>query len=353
MPLRVSLDPKRSPNYRIRGTVCGERVDESSGVAGKREAEKIAERLSSEIRQRHIDGPRAPEKAELTFAGAVLNFIQDPTKSEGSKRFLSELLRHFGTRPLSEIDQPALDAYIRTRHADQAPATVQRQTITPLCAVLRHAGLVPIFRRPKISNGRLRYLTEDEADRLIAAAAPHLKPLITFCIHTGARMGEALSLEWSEVDLKQRRVAFVDTKNGASRGVPLNVPAWHALVEMTYPGMNKGERITERSGRVFRTHRGDAYPLHDVGGGQIKTGWAAACRRASIDGATPHTMRHTFASWLVMKGVHPQAVSNLMGHKSPNMVARYSHLSPGHLASAVALLGQNTGYLPDSKEKAE
>jgi integrase len=79
-------------------------------------------------------------------------------------------------------------------------------------------------------------------------------------------------------------------------------------------------------------------------GGQIKKGWAGACQRAGIQDATPHTLRHTFASWLVQRGEPLRTVGELLGHRDPSMVMRYSHLSPDHLASAVeGLVGHGAG----------
>lgn len=339
MPLRVYLNAERSPYYRIRGNVLGERVDRSSGLAGKKEAQALADRIAAEIRQRRIAGePDKPK--ELTFAQAAVNYLLEPGRGTAFDADLRTLGHQFGALPLSAITQSLLDAYVQTRHAGQSPESVIRHTLTPLSAVLRHAGLTPKFRRPKRPKGRLRYLTRDEADKLIAAASDHLKPLIVFCINTGARMGEALALEWSEVNLAARRVVFLETKNGTSRGIPLNGSAVEALANMTYrTGIRNPDgtwqRRAERAGRVFRTPAGAPYPLLENAGGQIRTGWAGACRRAGIKDATPHTMRHTFASWLAMSGVPLRTIAELLGHKDLSMVMRYSHLAPDHLAGAV------------------
>lgn len=358
MPLNVYLNPKRSPYWRIRGIAHGVPVDESSKVTGKREAEQIAERRAAEIKRSHIAGAEEPKKAKLTFADAVSLYITDPIRPAADTRFLDDLVRHFGGMTVDKIGQDELDAYTRKYHMGNKPSTVSRHAIDPLRAVLRYAGEQPKFRLPKLQPTRLRYLTRDEADRLIACASPHLKPLIIFCLNTGARMGEALSLEWTEVDLTARRVMFLDTKNGESRGVPLNIDVVEALANRDYPtGIigpdGKRERKKIRKGRVFRTPGGADYPLHEHGGGQVKTAWRGACGRAGIKGATPHTMRHTFASWLVMKKVPLRTVAELLGHKTLAMVMRYSHLAPDHLADAVdAISGQKPGSAEKIGEKA-
>jgi integrase len=349
MPLRVSLDLKRSPYWRIRGAVCGESVDRSSRLTKRAEAEALADRLAAEIQNRHIAGQTKSQTAALRFATAVRNYLLEPGRGTAFDDDLERLVLRWGTWPIERIDQASLDAYVRERHAGQSPESVLRHTITPLTAVLRHAGLAPRFRRPKRGKGRVRYLTPEEAHRLIDAAAPHLQPLFIFLLHTGARLGEALALDWSQVDLPTRRVIFLETKNGDSRGIPLNDDAFEALANLSYrtgirDSDGQWQRRAHRFGRVFRTQLGRAYPLLENAGGQIKRGWAGACKRARVAGATPHTLRHTFASWLVQRGVSLPIVGELLGHRDPSMVKRYAHLSPDHLAGAVDLLrGQKSG----------
>lgn len=169
-----------------------------------------------------------------------------------------------------------------------APATLNRHIYTPIAAVLHHAARKrwcdkPVIARPREPRGRIRHITHEEADRLILAAAPHLRPLVVFLLSTGARLSEALYLEWREVDLEAAHVVFTDTKNGEARGVPLPSPAIAAL-----------SALPHRSGAVFRralprrTRKGKERPLGDAyehragGGGQIKTAWAGMLKRAGI-----------------------------------------------------------------------
>lgn len=294
----------------------------------------------------------------MPFSEAFLIYLNQPSRSRLEKLRASPLLDHWRDTPLRQITQQQVDRYVAQRYpTGAAPATIARFVYTPLIAIMRGAKHVPNLTPPQVRNGKISYLTRDEADRLIDAAAPHLKPLITFCLNTGARLGEALSLDWANVDLARARVRFVETKNGESRGVPLNQAALAALMS-----------LPSRRGAVFRNHIGEAYAPKDGEGGQIKTGWRLACLRAGLyteiisrdqktggvvrrkkHRFTPHDLRHTFASWLVMEGVSIMAVKELMGHKTLKMTLRYAHLAPDHLSGAVAALDprpvQNPGAM--------
>jgi integrase len=129
---------------------------------------------------------------------------------------------------------------------------------------------------------------KDQCERLIQSCAPHLRPPVVFPLETGARLFEALYLNWRHVDLAGAYVSFVPTtlrgiENDEVRGVPLH----HWLVQELRHGRSM----------VFRTPAGLAYAKKDSGGGQIKTALNGACRRAGIVDFNSHDRRHTWATW--------------------------------------------------------
>lgn len=99
-------------------------------------------------------------------------------------------------------------------------------------AVLKHAAARSLcdhrpIERPRQRSGRVRRLQLAEAERLIAACAPHLRPFVTFLFYTGARVSEALYLDWQQVNLDRAHVVFVDTKTArtaASRSILGSLP---------------------------------------------------------------------------------------------------------------------------------
>jgi integrase len=271
----------------------------------------------------------------------------------GERRFIKPLLDHFGTRPLAEIGQAEVERASRAIYPGAAPATINRQIHTPMSAILRHAhkrGLCDLseLERPRQPKGKVRWLRPDEAQRLIAACSPHMRPLVAFLFYTGARVSEALYLDWRSVDLGRAHVIFADTKNGETRGVPLHSQIVAVLANLPH-----------RDGAVFRRPDGRPYAAKGDGGGQIKTGFRAACRRAGIEQFTPHDCRHTWATWHYAANRDPQGLMELGGWKSERMVWRYAHVNKERLAPSIANLpdlasgGENKGAMPFPVKKIE
>ena len=220
------------------------------------------------------------------------------------------------------------------RFKAQRVKEVKAATVTRNLAVLKHVFSTAIewgylYENPaksvktlRINNRRLRYLTAEEIDRLTNAAGVHLKPIIILAVNTGMRRGEIFDLEWVHVDLKNRVIEVIDSKNGDKRTIAINGTLLETLHRLPrridtpnmFPGKNGG-RLTD-----------------------IKTAFPKARKKAGLNDVRFHDLRHTFASHLVMAGVDLMTVKELLGHKTLKMTDRYSHLSPDHKANAVKVL---------------
>jgi integrase len=339
MPIRLVRRPK-SPNWIMRGTVRRIRIEESAGTSDKRLAEEIRAKREAELLTQSVYGRRAT----ATFAEAALSYL----KNGGSKRYLGRVIQYFGTIPLAQIDQVAIDDGARRVYPRASGPTRNRQFFTPVSAVLKHAarrGLCPspILERPSPSPQRVRWITQQEADRLIDCCSDHMKPLVTFLIYTGARAGEALWLDWHCVDLSRGHVTFPKTKNGSPRGVPLHRRVLVALANLPH-----------RDGPVFRRPDGLPYERpngdeNQSAGTRIKTGFKAACRRAGIADFHPHDCRHTWATWHYAANRDLGALQRLGGWKSIAMVMRYTHVNVDELRRTIDLLpGGNLGEGADA-----
>lgn len=257
---------------------------------------------------------------------------------------LNRLSPFFKNQKLSEISRKRVRAYVQYRqNGGVTLSTVRRELRFAAAAVnyvrIEHeVDLKNPFQALQIpeAEGRSRWLSKDEAERLIAAASlyartPHLPCFIRLALNTGCRRGELLGLEWPRVDMA-RRLIFLEarhTKSAKRRTVPLNDTALAALGELLQWHL--------------KHHPGSPWVFPSSAGGHIrwlKTAFRNSCNRAGIQDFRIHDLRHTCASWLVMAGVDLYVVRDLLGHASITTTERYAHLAPARAAAAVTLLDQ-------------
>jgi integrase len=324
MPLKL-VKRHGGQNWYIVGTERGVFVDESTRTHSKEAAEKILLKRQNQILDNTIFG----ERATVTFMQATLAYLDNG----GESRFVQPLVDHFKGRKVSTITQSDIDESARKLYSGKSNATWNRQVYTPMSAILKTAAKRKwcdhqVIERPKQPAGKIRWETVENAQRIVDHASPHMRPLIIFLFGTGVRLSEALYLQWSQVDLKRGTVIFPKTKNGGGRGVPLSPTVTKAL-----------QTIQHRIGAVFLTNVGIPYKPADDHGGQIKTGFRGACRRAGVLNFTPHDCRHTFATWHYAKHRDLAQLMQLCGWKSPDMAMRYAHVNVEHLAENVRAMG--------------
>lgn len=176
----------------------------------------------------------------------------------------------------------------------------------------------PAVRMLKEPTRRIRFLSRDEAQRLLAALPEHLADMAAFSLATGLRRANVTGLQWSQVDLV-RRVAWVHPDQAKARkviAVPLNAEAV-AIIR---------KQLGKRPTHVF-SFRGQ--PIVQVS----TKAWYAALEKAGIEDFRWHDLRHTWASWHVQQGTPLFALQELGGWESPEMVRRYAHLAAEHLAA--------------------
>jgi integrase len=347
----VIFKRKDSDCWYIRGTVRGIPVYKSAGTTDKANAEALAALLEAELYQRAVFGTRAT----VTFARAVDSFTSAKKLSPADSKRAKNLLLHFKTTQLDKIDQEALDrAYQVLLSADASPANKLRTVLAPLRAILNHAAKrkwcdIPKFEIPQQASSRIAFLRPDQVTALIREAAPHLRPLLVLLVATGARLSEALELQWPDVDLFAGQVVFRDTKNGRERHYdipPVAIAALSALphrqgnVFLTREVSNKAGKIVIKAGPYYNNDR--------QGGGQIKTGWVNACRRAELPGQWveyahrvtgkkkrrwvsefhPHDLRHTWATWHYCLHKDLLLLRNEGGWQTADQVEIYAHKMP-------------------------
>lgn len=324
---------KKGNDWYIDYHVNGRRKREKVGPS-KRLAESVLAKRKVEIAEgKFLDIERKLKVRFEDFAKEYMEYSKANKRSwKRDVVSLKNLLPVFGDKYLAEITPLMVEQYKNRRRDQVTPATVNREM-----ALLKNMfnkaiqwgkaaeNLVAKVKLFKEDKGRLRLLTEEELERLLEVAPPHLQPILVVALNTGLRKSEILNLKWDDVDFQQERILVADAKNREWREIPMNLAVFKALVSI--------ERHPE-SPYVFCKPNGQPY-------GNVRKSFEKALRIAGIENFRFHDLRHTFASHLVMAGVDLMTVKELLGHKSLEMTMRYSHLSPAHKRKAVDLLLKN------------
>ena len=195
----------------------------------------------------------------------------------------------------------------------------------------------------KEPEGRVRWITHSEADRLVAAAktqrnGERLADFILLGLNTGARMNELLKMNWSRVDFDNALLHLEgeDNKSAKRRSVPLNDEAIAALKRRWVWVAS----YCPHSEWVFAKADGERL-------GNLREGFKSACSRARITNFRIHDLRHTCASWMVSEGVPLLDVKDVLGHSTVKMTEKYAHLAPHRARDAVNQLGNRPkGHTP-------
>jgi integrase len=191
-------------------------------------------------------------------------------------------------------------------------------------------GVIPFnpvdrVKKPKMAAGRTRFLSPEEMQDLLTACrnqpCPHLLPLVVLAIATGARKGELVSLKWKHVDWEQAVIRLMKTKNGHPRSVPLTGVAYKMMRE-------KFALQGYKSDYVFAREDGKFYMI-------FEKYWQRAKEEAGLENFRFHDLRHTAASYLAMNNASLLEIAAVLGHRTMQMVQRYSHLTEQHTADVV------------------
>ena len=322
----------------------GKRVRRSTGTSQKSEAAALLGKWKAQAHQ-ETHWNHAPERTFEELMTRYLTETNGERRSEISvKRNIAQLRNSFAGVDMSQASNSLTRSHITRRKADGVSnATINRE-LQSLGGAINYANRHWGWNLPNIitgnmlrePEGRLRWLSQDEAKRLIDISkantrAPHLAPLITLALHTGMRRGEMLGLEWARVDLHANLIYLEShhTKAKKRRSVALNRTAREAILTQA----RFRASYCPASPWVFCSK--DGAPI-----GSIKTAFRHACQRANISDFRFHDLRHTCAAWLVQAGVPMAEVRDVLGHCTLKMTERYAHLAPENLRNAVAILDQ-------------
>jgi len=250
----------------------------------------------------------------------VLSKYLDSTGETERKLYaIKALYDFFGSVDATTLNSTHIRDYETHRGVSEATLNKEKQILR---SALRMAHIEPeIVWKITKPQGRVRWITEEEAERLIEGVddkAPYLKDIIRIALNTGMRKGEILNLKNEQIHLGQGIIILRphEQKNGRISSIPINNTVRVIL-----------DKYTGIEGRLF--------PY-----GDIKRSFSTACRNAGIEDFHFHDLRHTFASWLIQKGVKIEVVKELLRHTEISMTMRYAHLSPDATREAMRVLDE-------------
>ena len=315
---------KDSPYWWIKLTIPGHApVQESTRTANKRQAREYEKHREAELWRELKLG----DKPRHTWEEAVLRYLEETTEKRdhhGDRQRLAWLHPYLEGHRLDTISRDQIDR-IMAQRPELKPASINRYLAT-IRAILRKAqrewgwlDAIPTLRLREEPKRRVRWITQEEATRLLAELPEHVASMAEFSLATGLRLSNVTGLRWNQIDLG-RRIAWIHADQNKSKkdlSVPLNDNATEVL----------RQQWGQHPEFVFN------YAGHPIKRPDILT-WQRACQKAGITDFRWHDLRHTWASWHVQAGTSLQTLMELGGWSSYDMVLRYAHLAGEHLQSA-------------------
>lgn len=304
----------------------------------RKEAESWSRLVESEM-DRGIFQDRS-EAESNTLADILIRYLNEVTPHK--KSALTESIRinrMLRDEPLCKYKASALSGKLLAQWRDHRLKEVSGSTVNRELNLISHAiniarkeweihisNPVELIRRPKENKARERRLSSEEEMRLMEALDEPardvegrfqqgtrniwLRPIIILAIETAMRRGEILSLQWKNICLEKRTALLPDTKNGERRVIPLSKRAIRLIEELPH----------STDGRVF--------PVSEEG---LKRAFSRLCNRSGIENLHFHDLRHEATSRLFEKGLNLMEVASITGHKTLQMLQRYTHLRADEL----------------------
>src|SRR5260370_21412959 len=306
------------------------RIQESSHSSSRRDAERLHALRKSEVLRGIY---RQPVRISLEkFAERYMEYAKANKRSWLRDEQMLEHLKSFfrGERQLADITAPDIEGYKLHTRKKESGATVNRE-LALLKRIFNLAidwdlylGSNPL-RKVKFFqevNTGFRVLSPAEEARLLRNATPAIQDIVLFALNTGSRVGEIFSLRWQNVDLEKGLINVFSPKTQKICVVPINRDVRRILEFWALGRKNEFVFYNQKSGEPFV---------------DLDAGLQLACEKAEISGVTWHTLRHTFASRLLERGVDIMTVKELLGHSSVTVTMRYTH---SNLASNVVAVGK-------------
>ncbi len=242
---------------------------------------------------------------------------------------IKALLKEFGALKLIQITTLRIqEAQSKWSKEGKSNKTVNNHSIL-LGTMLRFAverqylANIPKITKLKVDKRRPEWFTEEEIEKILAAAEPFIRDYVIVLLNTGFRASEIKRLKWADVDFKNKVINIEISKSHRFRTIPMNETLFQHMFSLYL-------RKSDKQVYVFEYNEG--MPVSDY-----YHRFKKLLDRLSIKGHL-HKLRHTFASLLVQRGVPIYEVQNLLGHASVQTTQVYAHIRMENLKKAVSVL---------------
>jgi len=290
---------------------------------GRMGRNKWAKNTESDMeRQRFIDSTLAESTLLSELLERYEHEIAPSKRSEATIKSRIKILKEeLGHYTIIHLKSSTLASYRekRTRAMSKNAARKDLQFIRALLNLadkewgitLPHGNPVDYIRLPAENHGRDRRVSEGELNAIFKNISPNVEPIVKIAVETGMRRSEITNLEWEHINLNKRTAHIPVTKTDTPRTIPLSSRAVNILRSIP----------RQINGKVFW-----------VRPKTVTAAFKRACDRAEIEGLRFHDLRHEAVSRLFEKGLNPMEVSAISGHKTLQMLKRYTHLKAEDLA---------------------
>ncbi|MDS4059197.1 MAG: site-specific integrase [Candidatus Contendobacter sp.] len=318
---------KRGNTWWVRFTAPnGKRVHQSAETADRTAAQEYHDTLKARLWREAKLGDRPRH----TWNEAVVQWLKETSHKATHEDDISKLRwldPYWRGWALDRLTRQEIQRIGTIKAAEASPATANRYLALIRAILIRaqrvwewldRVPAITLYPEPK---QRIRWLTREQANRLLEELPAHLAAMARVALATGLREANVTGLLWSQVDTA-RAVAWIHPDQAKGRRaipVPLNAEALAAI--RAQAGAHQRYVFTFRGQPVTRAST---------------AAWYKALARCELTDFRWHDLRHTWASWHVQAGTPLHVLQELGGWRTPAMVQRYAHLAPEHLAEHAA-----------------
>lgn len=303
----------------------GKRIRKSTGTEIRADAQHFHDQI------KHEQWTQSKVKAipNKTWMDAVMRWLDESTHKRSlatDKIHLAWLDQYLRPKKLADIDQDLIESIAKQKEKAKVSLTTVNRVLELIRAILNRAhkewgwlDTTPIIRMRKVENRRIRWLTQQEVNKLMKELPPHLQAMASFTLATGLRESNVTQLKWNEINLDKKHALIHADESKSKRSIPVPLNKQAIAILKAQLGKNPTYVFTYNGNPVTRCNN---------------HAWEKALKRAGINDFRWHDLRHTWASWHVQNGTPLHELQQLGGWSNYEMVLRYAHLTSEHLRTA-------------------